>query len=186
MAYRSGTYVAFHAAGTSDPTASDMKYYNLLRAWSELDDVDFRFVNSHEKSAAVRDSTKKERLCAVLRERLRNSRNMVLVLGATTRFDTDWVPFEIEYAVDNCKLPIIAAYPDYEYIRNPSALWTLWPSALYTRIWTEAAHVIHVPFKRAVLADAISQFSPTNYPVGKGLTAYSRDAYAIFGIKVAA
>jgi len=28
MAYHNGTYVAFHAGGTTDPTASDIKYYN--------------------------------------------------------------------------------------------------------------------------------------------------------------
>ena len=33
---------------------------------------------------------------APLPERLRNSRNMVLIVGETTRFDTDWVPFEID------------------------------------------------------------------------------------------
>src|SRR5687767_10394973 len=100
MAYRSGTYVAFHAGGTSDPTASDIKYYNLLRAWKELEDVDFRFIDSHEKAGAVRDVSKKQRLRTVLSERLRNSRNMVLVVTALTQQDTDWVPFEIAYAVD--------------------------------------------------------------------------------------
>src|SRR5713101_1705961 len=119
MTYRTGTYVAFHAAGTSDPTASDMKYYNLLRAWHEDDDCDFHFVNSHDKAAAVRDSSSKQRLRDVLAERLRNSKNMILILGKTTRFDTDWVPFEITYAVDTCEIPIIAAYPAYAYIRNP-------------------------------------------------------------------
>ena len=109
MAYRNGTYVAFYAAGTSDPTASDMKYYNLLRAWHADDDNEFYFVNSHDKGAAVRDSSSKQRLRDVLAERLRNSKNMVLILGQSTQFDTDWVPFEIAYAVDSCNLPIIAA-----------------------------------------------------------------------------
>ena len=31
MAYRNGTYVAFHAGGITDPTESDIKYYNLLK-----------------------------------------------------------------------------------------------------------------------------------------------------------
>ena len=50
MAYRNGTYIAFHAGGTDDPTASDMKYYRMLMAWHEHDKIDFRFINSHEKS----------------------------------------------------------------------------------------------------------------------------------------
>ena len=56
MAYRSGTYVAFHTEGTSDPAASDIKYYSLMRAWTELKDAEFSFVNSHQKAVAVRDS----------------------------------------------------------------------------------------------------------------------------------
>lgn len=184
MAYRSGTYVAFHAAGTSDPTASDIKYYNLLRAWKELENCEFSFVNSHDKAAAVRDTSNRQRLRTVLAERLRNSKNMVLILGATTRFDTDWVPFEISYAVDNCEIPIIAAYPSYEYIRNPASHAKEWPAALADRIWSEAAHVIHVPFKREVLVDAIGQFSHDKYPNGHGLGVYSASAYANFGIHI--
>lgn len=119
MAYRSGTYGAFHAAGTSDPTGSDMKYYNLLKAWHVRDEKDFSFVDSHEKAAAVRDSSKRETLRTALAERLRNSKNMILILGQTTRFDTDWVPWEISYAVDTCEIPIVAGYPGYNYILYP-------------------------------------------------------------------
>ena len=114
MAYRNGTYVAFHAAGTSDPTASDMKYYRLLNAWNVRPDRDFHFIDSHNKAAAVRDTSSKERLKVVLSQRLRNSKNMILILGQTTRFDRDWIPFEIAYAVDNCRIPIIAAYPGFD------------------------------------------------------------------------
>ena len=183
MAYRNGTYVAFHAAGTSDPTASDIKYYNLMRAWKELKGTEFSFVNSHDKAAAVRDSSSKRRLREVLAERLRNSRSMVLILGETTRFDGDWIPFEISYAVDTCRIPIIAAYPAYVSIRNPGSHSSEWPSALAKRIRSETAHVIHVPFKQAVLVDAIGQFHHNSYPPGKGLGRYSDEAYAHFGIR---
>lgn len=59
MAYRNGTYIAFHANGTTDPTASDIKFYNLMKAWTNKTDDDFSFINSHEKTASVRDSSKK-------------------------------------------------------------------------------------------------------------------------------
>ena len=184
MAYRSGTYVAFHAGGTSDPIASDIKYYRMLTAWHEHDAIEFRLIDSHEKSSAVRDSSSRERLRAVLAQRLRNSKNMVLIIGATTRSDTDWVPYEIQYAVDTCGLPIIAAYPGLDFVVAPMALSYLWPAALAARIHSGSAHVIHVPFKREPLRDAISQFSPDNYPVGQGLTVYSAEAYREFGIRL--
>ena len=114
MAYRNGTYIAFHAGGTMDPTASDIKCYRMLKAWHEHDDIEFEFINSHDKVAGVRDTSTKATLRRSLVERLNKSKNMVLIIGSTTRLDTDWVPFEIGYAVDACKIPIIAAYIGYE------------------------------------------------------------------------
>lgn len=177
MAYRNGTYIAFHANNTREPTESDIKYYNLLKAWHVRDDNDFSFVNSHDKASAVRDSSKRPTLERSLKERLLNSKNMILIIGETTREDTDWVPFEIRYAIDECEIPIIAAYPKFQSIMAPGALANLWPTALATRINSKTAHVIHVPFKREPLRDAISQFSYEHYPKNEGLGYYSREAY---------
>jgi hypothetical protein len=182
MAYRNGTYVAFHAAGTSDPTASDMKYFNLLKAWHVRDESDFTFVDSHQKTYAVRDSSRRDTLRARLAERLRNSKNMVLVLGETTRFDTDWVPFEIEYAIETCEIPIIAAYPGYNTITYPAGLRSTWPYALETRIDSGRAHVIHAPFRQGPLAHAVNNFSHDNYPNGGGLGFYSDEAFRSWGL----
>ena len=41
MAYRNKTYVCFDAD-------QDMKYYNMLIAWSENDKFDFEIYNAHE------------------------------------------------------------------------------------------------------------------------------------------
>lgn len=182
MPYRNGTYVAFHAAGTSDPTASDIKYYNLLKAWHVRAEHDFEFVNSHDKTSAVRDSSLKATLKQRLAERLRNSKHMILVLGETTRFDNDWVPFEIEYAIDSCEIPIIAAYPGYLNIRNPGATRPYWPYALEQRIDNGMAHVIHVPFRQEPLTDAVGRFSYDVFPNGGGLGYYTDDAYRSWGL----
>jgi len=144
-------------------------------------EVDFEFVNSHEKTSSVRDSSKRETLEKSLTFRLRNSKNMILIIGKTTREDTDWVPFEVRYAVDECKIPIIAAYPDFQYILKPSELSYLWPKALEKRINNSTAYVIHIPFKSQPLADAVSQFDFNNYPKG-GLSFYTRDAYIEWGL----
>jgi len=185
MAYRNGTYVAFHANGTNIPGGnSDIDYYNLLKAWTAKTDDDFTMNNSHDKVAAVRDSSKKATLAASLLERLRNSKNMVLIIGNTTLLDDDWVPFEIGNAVDTYGIPIIAVYTAYGTpIRKPAALKAYWPDALATRINDETANVIHIPFKKAALAAAISQFSHSTPPTGKGLGIYSDDAYKAFDIE---
>lgn len=182
MAYRNGTYIAFHAAGTSDPTESDRKYYELLKAWKVREESDFYFVNSHEKTGAVRDTSKKSTLEASLKTRLGYSKNMILIIGDTTRYDTDWVPLEIEHAIDNCAIPIIAAYPGYNYILEPAKLSHLWPASLATRIGNGTAHVIHMPFKQKPLTSAVSQFDFDNYPLGGGLGYYSRESYVNWDI----
>ncbi|WFU39007.1 TIR domain-containing protein [Bradyrhizobium sp. CB82] len=183
MAYRNGSYIAFHAGGSTDPTASDIKYYRMLKAWHEHDDIDFQFINSHDKVAGVRDTSKKETLRRSLVERLNNSKNMVLIIGPTTRLDTDWVPFEIAYAVDQCKIPIIATYTGYEWITQPQELRPLWPPALASRIDNGTLRAIHIPFKQGAIDDAIKQFSHENLPA-TALNYYTVEAHRSFGIDI--
>jgi hypothetical protein len=183
MAYRNGTYIAFHAGGSTDPTASDIRYYRLMKAWHEHDDIEFSFINSHEKVAGVKDSSKKDTLRRSLLERLANSKNMVLIIGPTTKTDTDWVPFEIARAVDNYGLPIIAVYTRYDWVLNPSDLSALWPSALFERIASGKAHVIHIPFKQVLIDMAIRQFDLNNMPQSS-LTHYTRQTYEKAGIQI--
>jgi len=93
MAYRNGTYIAFHAEGTNVPVDTDMKYYNLLKAWTAKGDDDFSMINSHEKTAAVRDSSERRTLRDRLVTRLRNSKHLLLIIGETTnwRVKRSWV-----------------------------------------------------------------------------------------------
>lgn len=183
MAYKNGTYVAFHAQGTNIPIDSDIKYYNLLKAWTAKKDDDFSFTNSHEKTYAVRDTSNKTTLQNRLKERLNASKNMLLIIGDTTRYDTDWVPFEITYAVDICGLPLLVVYPDTNYVINPSTLSYLWPKALSERISSGKVKAIHLPFNKSLLADAIDRFTLSNMPPN-GLWYYSREAYQSIGIQV--
>ena len=106
---------------------------------------------------------------------------MVLIVGKTTRFDTDWVPFEITQAVDTFEIPIIAAYTEYEYITMPPELEAWWPKALADRIRNGTARVIHVPFKKEPLKAAIDQFDHDNLPTG-ALNYYERQAYVRWGL----
>ena len=53
MAYRNGTYVAFHADGNNIPGKTDIDYYNLMKAWAGKGDDDFTMINSHDKAYTV-------------------------------------------------------------------------------------------------------------------------------------
>ncbi|MDP9040300.1 MAG: hypothetical protein M3O02_13690 [Acidobacteriota bacterium] len=82
MAYRNGTYVAFHADDNNLPGGkSDIDYYRIMQAWSAHPDDDFTMINSHEKASAVRDLSLKATLRASLLNRLANSKNMLLIIG---------------------------------------------------------------------------------------------------------
>jgi len=183
MAYRNGTYVAFHAGGTSDPTKSDIKYYNTLKMWNANKKIDFSLIDSHDKTASIRDSSKRETLRRSLVTRLRNSKQFILILTKTTKNDIDWVPFEITYAIDQCDIPIILAYPDISSILAPDQLSHYWPDALKTRIENGQARAIHIPFKKAPVFDAISQFDITNknYPTN-GYGYYTKEAHQHWGL----
>lgn len=183
MAYRNGTYVAFHAGGTTDPTKSDIKYYNTLKMWDANKHINFTLCDSHEKTASVKDSSKKETLRRNLITRLRNSKQFLLILTKSTKNDIDWVPFEISYAIDNCELPLILSYPDFNSIINPAQLSDYWPHALKTRIENGTARAIHIPFKKEPVIDALGQFDITNtkYPTN-GYGFYTQEAHQRWGL----
>ena len=75
MANRTGTYIAFDGLGKVNPTESDFKYYATIQAWSAGKNIDFRFVDSHDKTAAVRDTSLRLTLEARIRERLAASKH---------------------------------------------------------------------------------------------------------------
>ena len=177
MAYRSGTYVAFHARGTTNPTASDIKYYNTMKMWDASKTIEFGFTDSHDKTAAVRDSSKRLTLKRRLQERLDNSKQLVLIVTSDTKLDTDWVPFEITYAIDDKKLPIIAVYPGYRAVMDPNQLFRLWPPALSARILNGRANVVHIPFKKEPLLDAIGQFSVHDKSPSGPLACYTASSH---------
>jgi hypothetical protein len=183
MAYKNGTYVAFHAGGTSDPTKSDIKYYNTLKMWHSHKQIEFRLIDSHEKTSSVRDSSKKATLERALITRLRNSKHFFLILTETTKLDTDWVPFEIEYAIDVCSLPLILAYPDFDSIMAPAQLSDYWPKALKDRIDQNKVRAIHIPFKKEPIVDALSQFhiQNTTYPTN-GYGFYNEETHRKWGL----
>jgi len=104
-------------------------------------------------------------------------------MDSTVKEDTPWVKFEIEWAVDHCKLPIIAAYHHYESILTPNKLDHHWPTALSARIKNGTAQVVHIPFKGEPLSRAVGQFDHDNLPKG-GISTYSKSAYDRWGLKV--
>lgn len=115
-------------------------------------------------------------------ERLRNSKNMLLILSNDTNYDRGMLNFEIEKAVDVYKLPIIVAYTGCDYLLDVRAYSNRWPKALENRIGNGSGSLraIHIAFKEKAIMNAISQFSihSTGNDVLTGpLHTYVKEAY---------
>lgn len=172
MAYRNGVYVAFNGCGTAVPTQSDIKWYNLLKAWHENKSIDFDFVNSHDKTCQVRDGSLNQTLISRLNERLANSKILLLIVTPNTKRCSRIVEHEIIRAVDINKIPIIVVYPEYEVIK--SVTWELkdkLPLVLQSRIKDCSTKVLFIPFKQKAIKHAISQFGI------REVAGYTNDVY---------
>lgn len=182
MSYRTGTYVAFDGLGKKDPTQSDFRYYATIQAWCANKNIEFKITNSHEKTYAVKDSSSKETLYSRIRQRLQVSKQMLVILTKDTRYIGSVLSYEIEQAVDNYKLPLIIAYPGYDYVLNVEAYRNLWPKALIDRIDGYTIQAIHIPFKKVCLLDAISRFSVNGESLKGGKTYYTKEVYKRWGL----
>lgn len=175
MANRTGTYFGFDGLGQADPTKSDFKYYATVQGWDAARGIDFKFVNSHEKASAVRDTSKLETLKASIRQRLAASKNMVVIISSDTRKSGSMLSYEIEKAVDQCEIPLIIAYTGYNSILNPKSHADKWPTALKTRFDNGSANAIHVPFRKDAIFDAIGQFTVNSGNLSGPFNYYNRD-----------
>lgn len=182
MGYRNGTYVAFNGCDTTDPTKSDIKYYNLIKGWNNNKDIDFDFVNSHEKNSQVKDTSKKDTLIRRLKERMSNSKNLLIIITENSNADRGLLNWEIEECVNSNGLPIIVAYTMCRSkLSNPSVYKKYWPSSLKELIEENNVKSIHIPFKKEPILSAISYFSHNNKPEYTE-TVYSDETYKRWGI----
>lgn len=161
MAYRNGVYVAFNGCGTKDPTESDFRYYGLLQAWKKDKNKDFSFVDSHDKTYKVQDSSSISTLKSRLSERLRNSKSMLLILSERTNTEGSILPWEIEVCVEK-EIPIIIAYTmckEYLDHYDVCEYMKYFPENLKDFIKEQKAVTVHIPFNREFVTLAIDCFS---------------------------
>ncbi len=165
------TYIAFAAEGNTDMFESDIKYYRLLTAWNAMKERDFEFINAHERGAMLREGSNPETIKRTLRARLDKSKRMLLLVGNNTRLDDDFVPYEIEYAIDTCKLPVIVCYVNHDKRIVPGnnsvsdfELRKFVPKALLERVDREQVKTINIPFKEQIILRSIQDFSKQKLP----------------------
>ena len=105
MRYRNGNYCAFYVEepfnqnNLGASATPDFATYNILKAWKRADGM-FPFIDSHEQNYNVRDNSDWETtLKPRLRERIRNSKNIVLILSDITR-NSRALREEIDYGIN--------------------------------------------------------------------------------------
>lgn len=98
MAYRNKVFVSFDGD-------SDIRYYNLMRAWKQNDNMPFNFFDAHDINTAL-DTSLESTIKTRLRERLRNAKVFVPLIGQRTKFLYKFVRWEMQQAL-SLNLPII-------------------------------------------------------------------------------
>ena len=169
MAYRNGNYAAFYVDGPFNESnlganaTKDFVSYNQLRMWKGADSS-FPFIDSHEKNYNVRDGSDWEKtLKPRIRERLRNSKNLVLFLSSITR-DSRALREEVDYGINSMGLPVIVVYPDFSEKSDIIVCKTkvfreqvedLWDKLPRFRESMKDVPTIHVPNKKNLIRNAL-------------------------------
>lgn len=158
-----GNYCAFYVAEPFSESAlganatKDFIYYNTLRMWKGADSS-FPFKNSHDTTYNVRDGSSWEQtLMPRLRERLRNSKNIILFLSERT-VNSRALREEIDYGINTLGLPVIVIYPDYStkeslLINNnlKPQIKNLWGKIPIFRDSMSTVPTLHIPMNKALI-----------------------------------
>jgi len=168
VASRNGNYTAFYVTEPFNTGAlgahatKDFYYYNLLRSWKGADSA-FPFNDSHDKTYNVRDDSDWETtLKPRLRERLRNSRNIVLFLSSIT-VNSRALREEIDYGINDQGLPVIVIYPEYDSKQSllegaslKKAVKSLWDNLPMFRDSMKNVPTLHVPLNKSLVESSLS------------------------------
>lgn len=103
MPYKNKTFVSF--------ASEDIRYYRLMCAWKENEKIDFDFHDAHDINVA-RDSSQADTINRRLRERLVNTKQVIMLIGDVTRrkaADPDTFVYYEARTILRLDLPIILA-----------------------------------------------------------------------------
>lgn len=171
MNYRNGNYAAFYVNEPFNEgnlraySTPDFNHYQLLRAWKSSD-RSFPFNDSHQKNYNVRDGSSWEyTLKPRLRERLRNSKNIILFLSSHTKASKALTE-EIEYGIGELELPVIVVYPEFEPIKGDGSfderVFNLWDKLPAFKRLMSTVPVLHVPLEKCSIAKGLNS---SNYMI---------------------
>jgi len=99
IGYKEPTYVIFD--GDKDKWA-----YAYMLGWKKNDKVDFDFHNAHDLTPMTARAQDESYVKSQLRERMKKSKQVIVLVGESTKDLRKFVPWEIELAIE-LDLPIV-------------------------------------------------------------------------------
>lgn len=157
MPFRNGTYVITDI-DSSNSVGSGVSQLSSLNSWLEFQGFKLKDRNSFKNKASLAFNSSKKKLAHNIVAQLKSSKQCVLILSKNTKKSKNIIPFEITYAIDECQLPLIIMYPDFESVTSPQKLSMYWPEELKTRIETRQVKAVHIPFSDQPVRDALRRF----------------------------
>lgn len=139
MGYRNKTYVIFDGD-------NDMWAYGFMLGWVENDHVEFDFHNAHD-IRAITDRASEDAVKRTLRERLKNTKQAIVLIGESTKNLFRFVRWEIETCLD-MGIPIVAV--NLNGLRRMDD--NLCPPIL------KGTTTMHVAFKAKIIQKALDEF----------------------------
>jgi hypothetical protein len=139
MAYRNKTYVVFDGD-------NDMAYYNLMCGWNKNENIDFSFFDAHD-IRTIKNSENETYIKEILRERLKNTKQSIVIIGANTKNLFKFVRWEIETCL-KMGIPIVAA--NINNVRSMDG--ERCPAIL------RDTPTLHVSFKAKIIQKALDNF----------------------------
>lgn len=167
MSYRNKTYVCFDGD-------IDMNYYRLMCAWKQNDGINFDFYDAHDINYA-RDTSAEESIKRQLKERLKNTKVFVVLIGENTRNLYKFVRWEMDVAL-SMGLPIIAVNLNGSRYQDSERC----PPIIRDQL------AIHISFNAAIMQYALEHWPDIHdrfVKEGKtGPYTYTQDTYKQLGL----
>ena len=165
--YKNKAYIAFDGD-------KDIHYYNMIKAWSQNERLDFSIYDAHDINT-VRDTSLDETIKARLRERMNNSNVMILIVGESTKYLYKFVRYELTFALRN-DIPIIVVNINNKRERDLNRV----PPIIRDKL------VVHISFNLNIIKYAMNNW-PSEYIKLKrnndiGARYYTRAIYSSMGL----
>lgn len=152
---------------------NDLRYYRLMQAWKQNDNIGFNFYDAHDINNIYDKS--EASIKAGLQERFRNSKVFVLLVGDHTKYLYRYVRWEIEQAIKR-DLPCIVVNIN----GRRSCDYDLCPAIMKDHL------AIHISFNARILQYALENW-PDSYEKHKrngntGPFYYKDEVYKYLGL----